>query len=165
MCLNAFCFSRYKVLRFYGSQRFSVNPCVVLCQASASPGNSSKVLTVQSLAKWVRAEFDIFKMFLKIILDEKVAQAKGNHFAQGVHDGGTLTSKRKYQAFGLQFIDPQWRMNHVICLGFERCSDGTDVSVAALFRDTMLRNSGHEFNDIVCAVIQDRAAKVNTQHP
>ena len=71
----------------------------------------------------MRAEFDIFKVFLKIILDEKVAQAKGNHFAQAVHDGGTLTSKRKYQAFGIQFIDPQWRRNLVICLGFERCSD------------------------------------------
>ncbi len=54
----------------------------------------------------VRAEFDIFKLFLKTILDEKVDQAKRNRFAQAVHDGGTLTSKRKYQAFGIQFIDP-----------------------------------------------------------
>jgi hypothetical protein len=110
----------------------------------------------------VRAEFEIFKLFLKIILDEKVAQAKGNQFAQAVHDGGTLTSKRKYQAFGIQFIDPKWRRNLVICLGFERCSNGTDVDVATQFRDTLLRHSGHRFDDIVSTVIQDRAAKVDT---
>jgi hypothetical protein len=143
-------------------QRLIFPPCDVFCQASAGPGNPSKVLTIKSLANWVRAEFDIFKIFLKTILDEKVAQAKGNRFAQAVHDGGTLTNKRKYQAFGIQFIDPQWRMNLVICLGFERCSDGTDASVAKKFRDTLLRHSGHEFEDIVCAVMQDRAAKVNT---
>ncbi len=110
----------------------------------------------------MRAEFEIFKLFLKIILDEKVAQAKGNQFAQAVHDGGTLTSKRKYQAFGIQFIDPKWRRNLVICLGFERCSNGTDVAVATQFRDTLLRHSGHRFDDIVSTSIQDRAAKVDT---
>jgi hypothetical protein len=67
-----------------------------------------------SLAKWVRAEFEIFKLFVKIILDEKVAQAKGNQFAQAVRYGGILTNKRKYQAFGIQFIDPKWRRNLVI---------------------------------------------------
>jgi hypothetical protein len=136
--------------------------CNVLRQASASPGGTAKILTVQSLAKWVRAEFEIFKVFLKIILDEKVAQAKGNQFAQAVHDGGTLTNKRKYQAFGLQFIDPQWRKNLVICLGFERCSDGTDAAVATQFHDTLFRHFGHRFADIVSTVIQDRCAKVNT---
>ncbi len=110
----------------------------------------------------MRAEFEIFKIFLKIILDEKVAKAKGNPFAQVVHDGGTFTSKRKYQVFGIMFVDTQWRMNYVICLGFERCSDGTNVVVVAQFRDTLLRNSGNRFNDIVCAIIQDRCAKVNT---
>jgi hypothetical protein len=136
--------------------------CHVLYQACACPGATAKVLTVQSLEKWVRAEFDIFKLFLKIILDEKVAQAKGNPFAQAVHDGGTLTSKRKYQAYGIQFVDPQWRRNLVICVGFERCSNGTDAAVATQFRDTLLRHTGHHFNDIVSTVMQDRCAKVNT---
>ena len=109
----------------------------------------------------MRAEFDIFRLFLKTILDEKVAQAKGNPFAQAVHDGGTLSNKRKYQVFGIQFIDPQWRRNLVICLGFERCPDGTNAAVATQFRDMLLRHSGHAFDDIVSVVIQDRCAKVN----
>ncbi len=104
--------------------------CNVLRHAYVGPGETVKIVTIQYLAKWVRAEFEIFKVFLKIILDEKVAQAKGNQFALAVHDGGTLTNKCKYQAFGIQFIDPRWRKNLVICLGFERCSDGTDVVVA-----------------------------------
>ena len=110
----------------------------------------------------MRAEFDIVKLFLKTILDEKAAQPKGNPFAHAVHDGGTLSSKRKYQVFDIQFMDPQWRRNLVICLGFERCPDGTDATVATKFRDTLPRHSGHIFDDIVSAVIQDRCAKVNT---
>ncbi len=118
---------------------------------------------MKSLEKCVRAEFDLFKLFLKIILDEKAAQAKGNAFAQAIHDNLTLTSnKRKYQAFGIQFVEPQWHRNLVICVGFERCSDGTDAVVATLFCDTLLRLTGYHFNDIVSIVMQDRVAKVNT---
>ncbi len=119
------------------------------------------MMSIQSLAKWVRAEFDIFKLFLKIILDEKVAQAKGNPFAQAIHDGRTLTNKHKYQAFGIQFVNPKWRKNPVICFGFECCSDGKDASVAAQFRDTLFRHSGHRFDDIFSTVIQDKCATVN----
>ena len=130
---------------------FSV--CHVFCQASASPGGTSKVQTVQSLAKWVRAEFDIFKLFLEIILDEKVAQAKRNPFAQAVRDGGTLTSKRKYQSYGIQLVDPQWRRNLVICAGFERCSHGKVAVVAKQFRDTLLRLTGHLFDDLIVSSV------------
>jgi len=132
-------------------------------QASAEDIATS-ILSVKSLKKWVRAEFEVFQLFLKTILDEKSAQAKGNPFAQGVHDGGTLVSKRKYQAFGIQFIDPKWRRNLVVCIGFERCADGRDVAVAEKFRETLLTNSGHRFDDIVCTVIQDRAAKGVSGH-
>ena len=133
-------------------------------QASAPIGQETNILTVKALKKWVRAEFEVFQLYLKTILDEKVVAAKGNPFAQGVHDGGTLTSKRKYQAFGIQFVDAKWRRNHVICVGFERCSDGRDVVVADKFRDTLYKNSGHRFDSVVCSVIQDRAAKGVSSH-
>ena len=44
--------------------------CHALYQACACPGGTAKVLNVQSLEKWVRAEFDILRLFLKINLDE-----------------------------------------------------------------------------------------------
>jgi hypothetical protein len=72
----------------------------VLPQVSAESVSTS-ILTIKSLKKWVRAEFEVLKIFSKTILDEKSVHAKGNPFAQGVHDGGTLTSTRKYQAFGI----------------------------------------------------------------
>ena len=42
------------------------------------------------------------------------------------------------------------------------CSDGTNAVVATLFRGTLLRHSGHRFDGIISTIIQDRAAKVNT---
>ena len=101
----------------------------------------------------MRAEFNVFKIFLKTILGEKFSKAKGNPFAQGVHDGGNLTNKRKYQVFGLQFVDSKWRRNHVICVGFERCGDGRDDVVANLFFETLLKNIALRFDDIVSSVI------------
>ncbi len=61
--------------------------------------------------------------------------------------------------FGLQFVDSKWRQNHVICVGFERCGDGRDVDLSDLFRETLLKNSGLRFDDIVSSVIQDKVAK------
>ena len=43
----------------------------------------------------------------------------GNKFAQGLHDGGTLVSKRKYQALALQFVAPGWKKNLVVTIGLE----------------------------------------------
>jgi hypothetical protein len=129
------------------------------CCLQASLSALVSILSVRALRNWVRAKFDVFKIFLKIILVEKFAKAQGNPFAQGVHDGGTLTNKRKYQVFGLQFVDSKWRWNHVICIGLERCGDGRDVAVADLFRETLLKNDGLRFDDIVSSVIQDMTAK------
>ncbi len=53
---------------------------------------ATSILSVKSLKKWVRVEFEVVQLFLKTILDEKSAQAKGNPFPQGEHDGGTLVS-------------------------------------------------------------------------
>ncbi len=65
------------------------------CCLHASSSAVVSKLRVKALRNKVRAEFDVFKIFLKTILDEKLAKAKGNPFAQGVYDGGTLTNKRK----------------------------------------------------------------------
>ncbi len=98
-------------------------------QASAATAAPTSILTVKVLKKWVRVDFEVFKIFLKTMLNEDFAKAKGNAFARGGYDGGTLSSKRKYQAFVIQFVYPKWRRNFVICVGSEPCADGRGVAV------------------------------------
>ena len=86
----------------------------------------------QQLRKWVRAEFSVFKLFLRYMIERKCMQAQGNAYAQFLHDGGTLASHRKYQALGMQFLSPDWDRNFVICFGFPRSKHNKDVEVAEL---------------------------------
>ena len=62
------------------------------------------VLSQVNLKNYVRGEFAVFLMFLKLIFALKYALALGNKFAQALHDGGTLVSHKKYQALALQLI-------------------------------------------------------------
>ena len=63
------------------------------------------------LRNFVRGEFEVFLLFLKVICDVKFNEAMGHAYAQGLHDGGTLASKRKYQVLALQFIAPKFKKN------------------------------------------------------
>jgi hypothetical protein len=58
---------------------------------------SAPLLKVAHLKKYVHAEFGVFLIFLGFAMDMKFEQAKGNPFAQFLHDGGTLANHRKYQ--------------------------------------------------------------------
>ena len=97
--------------------------------------------------------------FTRYVIREKVAQAHQSPFAQGIHDGGTLENKSKYQAFGLQFVDQFWRRNHVICIGFVPSQENTSEAVSELFNRTVRDRTLQTFSSIVASVIQDRAAK------
>ena len=94
-------------------------------------GPKTAILTVKGLKKFVVAEFEMFVEYLKYMIASKAKAAKGNLFAQSLHDGGTLANKKKYQALGLQFVDEKWRKNWVICVALTRCMDGTDSMVAS----------------------------------
>ena len=126
----------------------------MLCQAGASC-----LLTKKQLILWVRAEFEVFKLFLRHILDLKRNQAQGNAFAQFLHDGGTLASHKKYQALAMQFIMPDWSTNMVICFGFPRSKENKDIKVAELSVLTFEEVSGYKFDAIFASAISDRAAK------
>ena len=83
----------------------------------------------QLVIKYAHAEFDAFLIFLKIILSKIVAYPKSsNLFAHTSHDGVTLASKRKIKGIAIQFMDPKWRTNHVICIDFLRSYDDTNTS-------------------------------------
>ena len=106
------------------------------------------ILTKAELVKYVHAEFDVFLHFVRIILKEKVEQSKGNQFAQLIHDGGTLKSKKKYQGMAIQFFDPKWRGNHVICTGFLRSYEGTNAGVSNLLKSSFRARTGMDLTSV-----------------
>ena len=128
----------------------------------AGGGDTEKafVLTERNLKNYVKAEFNVFLLFLEFMLNKKHADAMGNKFAQGLHDGGTLESKKKYQALALQFIAPGWAKNFVITIGLKKSSHNKDVDVANLWKEVMAeRCGGLQFEDVVGRMRSDRAAK------
>ena len=120
---------------------------------------ASCLLTRDQLKKWVQAEYTVFKLFLRFMLALKIRQAKGNQFAQLFHDGGTLSSHKKYQAMAIQFILPDWNRNIVICFGFPRSTENRDLQVAETIRLTFKEVSGYEFEQLFASTIADRCAK------
>ena len=44
-----------------------------------------------------------------------------------------MENKKKYQAFGVQLIDPRWLRNHVICVGFVSVPNSQDITVSDTF--------------------------------
>eukprot|EP00966_Prymnesium_polylepis_P175418 4059513-Prymnesium_polylepis.1 len=109
------------------------------------------LLTAAQLSSWVDAEFKVFCRFIKFMLSRKMAQAQGNAFAQFLHDGGTLKNHKKYQAFGIQFVDPDWEHNWVICFGFPRSSRNKDEQVAELAKAEFKKLTGIEFDSVFCS--------------
>jgi len=120
----------------------------------------ASVLSQANLKSYVQAEFKVFLTFLEVILKLKYEDAMGNKFAQGLHDGGTLVSKRKYQALALQFVAPGWLKNLVITIALKKSSKNADQDVANLWRNVMEeRCGGFTFEDMVGRMRSDRAAK------
>ena len=117
------------------------------------------ILKARHLKAFVRAEFEVFLLFFKHLLREKWDQVMGNPFAQILHDGGTLDNHKKYQALGLQFIDPLWRENFVVCFGLTQLSSSTTDDVASTIKSVLLARSGFQCDDLVGAGISDRAAR------
>ena len=117
------------------------------------------VLSQANLKNYVRAEFKVFLLFLKFICKKKNDAAKGNLFAQGLHDGGTLDSHKKYQALALQFIAPDWKKNLVVTIGLKKSSRNHDADVATIWKDMVPERCGLQFVEIVGRMRSDRAAK------
>ena len=117
------------------------------------------VLSIKGLSMWVKAEFDVFILFLKYIFSEKIREAKDNTFAQGIHDGGTLDNKTKYQVFGSQFIGMNWSGNYVLALGLQVSLTNTDSAVGVLFGSTFKKRTGFNLEDVVGSMISDGAAR------
>lgn len=126
-------------------------------EAGGGQGNP-KYLTRKGLSYYVRGEFELFKLYLKYVIRHARDAAQGNRFVQGLHDGGTLADKKKRLAFGIQFIDVDWKQNHVICLAMSPLSDSSAGPTAKLLRKIAIDRMGMEFDDTIACLAQDKAA-------
>mmetsp|Transcript_11131 Transcript_11131/g.25678 ORF Transcript_11131/g.25678 Transcript_11131/m.25678 type:complete len:312 (-) Transcript_11131:316-1251(-) len=83
-------------------------------------GEKTAILSKEMLSRNVRAEFEVFLIFLKLIISSCLSISMGNPFAMGLHDGGTLANKKKFQALALQFIAPNWKKNLCVTVALKQ---------------------------------------------
>ena len=84
--------------------------------ARAIGTKDTPIIGKASLELFIKAEFKIFQKYLRKLVELARETALGNPFAQWLHDGATLKDHLKYQAIGIQLVDPLWRGNHTIAL-------------------------------------------------
>jgi len=114
-------------------------------------------ITTQELSSYVSAEFANFLVFVKFVVSSCSRRFHGNKFVQAQHDGVTLSlTHLKYQsmAIALIFEFKAW----VLCIGFPRCTDGTNGGVTALYKDQLLKVTGKSADSVVDSSVQDLAA-------
>ena len=116
------------------------------------------VLTGKAVKEWVESEFELFRMFLKLVVGKCQVECLGNQIGQAIHDCGTLADKHKYMALGMQIIMPGWDRNMPIALSMRRMKSGTDAYQADVIKAEILRRTGYTFEEIAGACIQDGAA-------
>lgn len=96
----------------------------------------------------------MIRLFFKL----KHAEAKGNRFCQCLHDGGTLDSKQKYQAFAFQAVDMLWTKNMVVCFGFTHFPEGQHDKIAKRLEEVFLDRCGYGVDEVVGSIMSDVAA-------
>ena len=84
--------------------------------ARAIGTKDTPIIGKASLELFIKAEFKIFQKYLRKLVELARETALGNPFAQWLHDGATLKDHLKYQAIGMQLVDPLWRGNHTVAL-------------------------------------------------
>ena len=117
------------------------------------------ILGYKQVASYAEAEFKLMFDLIKLLLSEQEQLAVGNKYLQVIHDGCTAANKRKYQAIGIQFVDPRWRRNHAITIGFVRCHDGRAEGVANLIKELLHERLDRKLNDVANLMVSDGAAK------
>lgn len=126
-------------------------------------GHNSK-LSRKNLANWVRAEFEVFRKFLRFFIELKWKESRGNIFCQIQHDGATIANKKKYEAVGLQACGVGLKNNVVLCLGFKFSVLHDAKTVAELVSNLVFDMTGRPIEDLCGSVIADGAAQAVGTH-
>ena len=121
-------------------------------------------LTIPRLKLMINAEWLAFIWILRHELQKKFQDGLGNTFCQFIHDGCTLESQSKYQAFGLQYTDSNFASNNVVALTFRRARSSAGESVANLAREEVFNTTGYRFDQIIGCSVQDAAARSVAAH-
>jgi hypothetical protein len=152
----------------YGQQRVSkrtfADPAfiemLVSCYvAGGGEAKNAPRLSVKALKHWLIEEFEIFKGYIKMTIQDMLAFTEGNPFAQCLNDACTLAHKHKCMAIGIEFVDCIHFQNHAVCLGLVPLSDGTDKVGAITIETVMNEVTGFKYNQVMAAMISDLAAK------
>ena len=122
------------------------------------------VLTIPRLKLMINAEWLAFIRILRHELQKKFQDGLGNTFCQFIHDGCTLESQSKYQAFGLQYTDSNFASNNVVALTFRRARSSAGESVVNLAREEVFNTTGYRFDQIIGCSVQDAAARSVAAH-
>ena len=72
------------------------------------------MLSSRGLRKYVEAEFDCFRIYVKHICATMLRFTEGNPFAQCLHDCATLANHHKCIAVGSEFIDCTVMQQHAL---------------------------------------------------
>ena len=87
--LKYYCYSSMEISK----REFESPFFIAMLQTVAGPKVTVPVFTQELLEMYIAAEFKLMIRFIKFIMKEKMVELKGNAFAQGIHDGGTLKNR------------------------------------------------------------------------
>ena len=116
------------------------------------------ILEYRMLKQYVKAEYKRMVTELQSFIRAKSDISLGNTFCQLMHDGCTLKNGIKVQSVGIQFIDPNFVANHVVCLCCRECKSNTGKSVSDFIKQISIEVAGKDLSDICKIAVQDRAA-------
>ena len=110
------------------------------------------------LLEYVKSEYAVFCVLLKLMIDMKCKQIHGNVLAQVIHDDVTMANHKKSLSLALQLIDPFWEKNLLLCCGFADSKNNKRASIADFFKRKSKSITGHHLTDIMGIMVIDWAA-------
>ena len=122
--------------------------------------DTESIPTIQprDLLAWCHAEQDVFRWHVHRFIEELMDSSRGNRCCQGQHDTVTLENGHCFLAGGLQFMDPSFDENIILCLGFELMTEKDSVAMAAVLDEMCLKTTGRPYRDLAYGTISDHAA-------